>query len=83
MLVCVLTGFSSGLPLYVIYQLIPAWLRTESIGLKEIGFFALVGIPYSWKFIWSPLMDRYSFPVLGHRRGWMLITQLGIGVSIA
>jgi PAT family beta-lactamase induction signal transducer AmpG len=83
MLVCVLTGFSSGLPLYVIFQLIPAWLRTESIGLKEIGFFALVGIPYSWKFIWSPLMDRYSFPLLGHRRGWMLITQLGIAASIA
>ncbi len=83
MLVCVFTGFTSGLPLYVIYQLIPAWLRTEQIGLKEIGFFALVGIPYSWKFLWSPVMDRYSFPLLGHRRGWMLITQIGIAASIA
>ena len=82
MLVCVFTGFTSGLPLYVIYQLIPAWLRTEHIGLKEIGFFALVGIPYAWKFLWSPVMDRYSFPLLGHRRGWMLVTQLGIAVTI-
>lgn len=82
MLVCVFTGFTSGLPLYVIYQLIPAWLRTEQIGLKEIGFFALVGIPYAWKFLWSPVMDRYSFPMLGHRRGWMLFTQLGIAVTI-
>ncbi len=83
MLICIFTGFSSGLPLYVIYQLIPLWLRDQGVGLAEIGFFALVGVPYTWKFIWSPLMDRFSLPVLGHRRGWMLLTQLLLLLAIA
>ena len=83
MLICIFTGFSSGLPLYVIYQLLPLWLRDQGVGLAEIGFFALVGVPYTWKFIWSPLMDRFSFPMLGHRRGWMLLTQLFLLVAIA
>ena len=83
MLICIFTGFSSGLPLYIIYQLIPLWLRDQNIGLAEIGFFALVGVPYAWKFIWSPLMDRYSVPVLGHRRGWMLLTQILLLLAIA
>jgi PAT family beta-lactamase induction signal transducer AmpG len=82
MLICIFTGFSSGLPLYVIYQLLPLWLRDQGVGLAEIGFFALVGVPYAWKFIWSPLMDRFSFPMLGHRRGWMLLTQLFLLVAI-
>jgi PAT family beta-lactamase induction signal transducer AmpG len=82
MLICVFTGFSSGLPLYVIYQLIPYWLKAEGVGLKEIGFFALVGIPYTWKFVWSPFMDRYPLPFLGHRRGWMICTQLALLASI-
>lgn len=82
MLICVFTGFTSGLPLYIIIQLIPAWLRTEGVGLAEIGFFALVGFPYTWKFIWSPVIDRYTLPFLGHRRGWMFITQLALLVSI-
>jgi len=83
MLVCVFTGFTSGLPLYIIIQLIPAWLRVEGIGLAEIGFFALVGFPYTWKFIWSPFIDRYTLPFLGHRRGWMLVTQVALLISIA
>ncbi|NOX70166.1 MAG: AmpG family muropeptide MFS transporter [Gammaproteobacteria bacterium] len=83
MLICVFTGFTSGLPLYIIIQLIPAWLRVEGVGLAEIGFFALVGFPYTWKFLWSPLIDRYTLPFLGHRRGWMLVTQLALLVSIA
>ena len=83
MLICIFTGFSSGLPLYVIYQLLPLWLRDQGVGLAEIGFFALVGVPYTWKFIWSPLMDRFSLPVLGHRRGWMLLTQLLLLIAIA
>ncbi len=82
MLICVFTGFTSGLPLYIIIQLIPAWLRTEGVGLAEIGFFALVGFPYTWKFIWAPVIDRYTLPFLGHRRGWMFITQLALLVSI-
>lgn len=83
MLICVFTGFSSGLPLYVLIQLVPAWLRVEGVGLAEIGFFALVGFPYTWKFIWSPVIDRYTLPFLGRRRGWMLVTQLALLVSIA
>ncbi len=81
-LICVFTGFASGLPLYVLIQLVPAWLRVEGVGLKEIGFFALIGFPYTWKFLWSPVMDRYTLPFLGRRRGWMLVTQLALLVSI-
>lgn len=83
MLICAFTGFTSGLPLYIIIQLIPAWLRVEGVGLAEIGFFALVGFPYTWKFLWSPVMDRFTLPFLGHRRGWMFVTQLALLVSIA
>lgn len=82
-LTCVFTGFTSGLPLYVLIQLVPAWLRVEGVGLAEIGFFALVGFPYTWKFLWSPVMDRYTLPFLGRRRGWMLVTQLALLASIA
>ena len=82
MLICVFTGFTSGLPLYIIIQLVPAWLRTEGVGLAEIGFFALVGFPYTWKFLWSPFIDRYTLPFLGHRRGWMFVSQLALLVSI-
>jgi len=76
MLICVFTGFSSGLPLYLLFQMVPYWLRTEGIGLAEIGFFALVQIPYTWKFLWAPIMDRYTLPFLGRRRGWILLAQL-------
>ena len=82
LLICLFTGFASGLPLFILYQLVPAWLRTEGVGLKEIGFFALVGIPYTWKFVWSPLMDRYAPSTLGRRRSWMLITQILMLASI-
>lgn len=83
MLICVFTGFTSGLPLYIVIQLIPAWLRVEGIGLAEIGFFTLVGLPYTWKFLWSPVMDRYTLPFLGRRRGWMFVTQLALMAIIA
>jgi MFS transporter, PAT family, beta-lactamase induction signal transducer AmpG len=82
MLICVFTGFSSGLPLYLLINLLPAWLRSEGVDLKTIGFFTLVQFPYTWKFLWSPLLDRYAFPVLGRRRGWMLVTQLTLLASI-
>ena len=81
-LICVFTGFTSGLPLYVLFQLIPAWLRIEGVGLAEIGFFALVQFPYAWKFLWSPIIDRFTLPFLGHRRGWMLLTQVVLLLSI-
>lgn len=82
MLLCVFTGFSSGLPLYLLLNLLPAWLRSEGVNLKTIGLFALIQFPYTWKFLWAPLLDRYA-PPLGRRRGWMLITQMGLLLSIA
>jgi len=81
MLICVFTGFSSGLPLYLLLNLLPAWLRSEGVNLKTIGFFALIQFPYTWKFLWSPLLDRYRLP-LGRRRGWMLLSQLGLLFTI-
>jgi PAT family beta-lactamase induction signal transducer AmpG len=75
------------MPLYVLISLVPAWLRTEGVGLKEIGLFSLIGLPYVWKFLWSPLLDRYSLPLLfyrpGLRRSWMLSTQLLLLITLA
>ncbi len=82
MLICIFTGFASGMPLYVLFQLVPVWLREGGVSLAEIGLFSLVGIPYTWKFLWAPMMDRYVPPFLGRRRGWMLLTQIALVVSI-
>ena len=69
MLICVFTGFASGLPLYLLLNLIPAWLKTEGLSLKAIGAFALIQFPYTWKFLWAPLLDRFGIlPLLGRRR---------------
>lgn len=81
MLICVFTGFSSGLPLYILISLLPAWLRSEGVDLKAIGLFSLISLPFTWKFIWAPLFDRFT-PPLGRRRGWLLITQLALLFSI-
>src|SRR5258706_13417106 len=83
MLICVFTGFSSGLPLYLLLNLLPAWLRTEGINLKVIGAFALIQFPYTWKFLWAPSLDRTVVSTFGRRRGWMLLTQLGLMATIA
>jgi MFS transporter, PAT family, beta-lactamase induction signal transducer AmpG len=77
MLICIFTGFSSGLPLYILISLVPAWLRSEGVDLKSIGLFALIQLPYTWKFLWSPLFDRY-IPPLGRRRGWLIIAQTAL-----
>ncbi len=82
MLTCVMLGFTSGLPLFMLYNLLSAWLKAEQVDLKSIGLFALVGFPYTWKFVWSPLMDRFHFPLLGRRRGWMFVTQLALLAAI-
>lgn len=82
-LIATLLGISSGLPLYVLYQTIPAWLKDYGVDLKEIGLFQLIGIPYTIKFLWSPFLDKFKFPFLGQRRGWMLITQVLLIASIA
>ena len=81
MLICIFTGFSSGLPLYILISLLPAWLKSEGVSLKEIGLFALIGLPFTWKFIWAPLFDRFTLP-LGRRRGWLLITQIGLLITL-
>lgn len=75
MLICIFTGFTSGLPLYILISLVPAWLRSTGIDLKAIGLFALIQLPFTWKFLWAPLFDRY-IPPLGRRRGWLLATQI-------
>ena len=76
MLICLLNGFTAGLPIYFLLQLIPAWLKAENVDLKTIGFFGFVLVPYSFKYLWAPFVDRYVPPFLGRRRGWMLITQI-------
>jgi PAT family beta-lactamase induction signal transducer AmpG len=83
MVICAFTGFASGLPLFVLLQLVQAWLREEGVGLTEIGLFALAQLPYTWKFIWSPLAERYPLPFLGRRRGWMLVMQILLVVGFA
>ncbi|NMG75796.1 MFS transporter [Aromatoleum diolicum] len=84
MLICIFTGFSSGLPLYLLLNLVPAWLKTEGLSLKAIGAFALIQFPYTWKFLWAPLLDRFGIlPWLGRRRSWMLVSQLGLVATIA
>ena len=81
MLICIFTGFSSGLPLYILVSLLPAWLRSEGVNLKAIGLFALINLPFTWKFLWAPLFDRFT-PPLGRRRGWLIISQSLLLVSI-
>jgi len=78
-----LLGFASGLPLALTSGTLQAWMAVENVDIKTIGFFSLVGQAYVFKFLWSPLMDRYTPPFLGRRRGWLLITQLLLIIGIA
>lgn len=78
-----LLGVSSGLPLYLTNRTLQAWMRLEGVDLTTIGLFSLVALPYSLKFAWAPVIDRYVPPFLGRRRGWLLITQLAVLVAIA
>ncbi len=81
LLVVLLMGFSSGLPLLLIGSTLKAWLTEQGMDLKTIGFFSLVGLPYTWKFAWSPIMDRFA-PWPGRRRGWLLVSQSGLMISL-
>jgi PAT family beta-lactamase induction signal transducer AmpG len=76
LLVVTLLGFASGLPLALTGQALQAWLTLEGIDIATIGFLSLVGLPYTFKFLWAPLMDRFDLPWLGRRRGWLVLTQL-------
>ena len=80
-LLCIVTGFSSGLPLFVLISLLTAWLREGGVDLKAIGLLALVQFPYIWKFVWAPLCDRYGLP-MGRRRTWMLFSQIALMATI-
>lgn len=82
MLVALLMGFASGLPLLLTGSVLQAWLKDGGIDLKAIGLFALVGLPYTVKFLWSPLFDRYALPFFGRRRGWLLVTQLALAAAL-
>ena len=76
-------GFASGFPFYVVRDVLKLWLTDANVDLGTIGLFSAVALPYTWKFIWSPAMDGYTPPFLGRRRGWMLLTQIGLLILIA
>src|SRR5207249_12203876 len=71
-------GFASGLPLALTAGTLQAWLTVTGVDLRTIGIVTLVGLPYTLKFLWSRLMDRFVPPWLGRRRGWMIATQLAL-----
>ena len=81
--VVLLLGFASGLPLALTGGTLQAWMTTAGVDLKTIGIFTLVGLPYTLKFLWAPLMDRFVPPWLGRRRGWMIATQVALMLGIA
>ncbi len=78
MLIAALMGFGCGLPLLLTGSVLQAWLKDGGVDLARIGLFALVGLPYTLKFLWSPLFDRYSIQRMGRRRGWLLIAQAAL-----
>jgi MFS transporter, PAT family, beta-lactamase induction signal transducer AmpG len=81
-LAVLLLSFASGLPFNLTGFTLQAWLASEGLDIKTIGIFSLVGLPYVFKFLWAPLLDRYQPPVLGRRRGWIVIYQVCLAVSI-
>ena len=82
MLVSFLMGFSCGLPLLLTITVLQAWMKDENVDLSIIGMMALVGLPYTVKFLWAPFLDRFSLPFLGRRRGWLLISQILLAFAI-
>ena len=76
-----LLGFASGLPLALSAGSLQAWLTVSGVDIRTIGAFALAGLPYTFKFIWAPLLDRFEPPLAGRRRGWLAISQLALGAA--
>lgn len=83
MLVALLMGFACGLPLLLTVSLLQAWMKEAGVDLTVIGLMGLVGLPYTLKFVWAPVLDRYTLPFLGRRRGWLLVVQVALMVAIA
>jgi len=83
MLVAFVMGFNSGLPLLLTMSVLQAWMTDAGVDLTVIGLFALVGLPYTLKFLWAPFLDRFTLPFLGRRRGWLLVAQIALTASIA
>jgi PAT family beta-lactamase induction signal transducer AmpG len=83
MLVALIMGFACGLPLLLTISVLQAWMTDAGVDLTVIGMMALVGLPYTLKFLWAPFLDRFTLPFLGRRRGWMLLAQIALTVSIA
>lgn len=81
--VVMVLGFASGLPLALTGQALQAWLSVEGVDVATIGFLSLVGLPYTFKFLWAPLMDRFDLPWLGRRRGWLVLSQLLLAAGLA
>ena len=82
LLVLILLGFASGLPLFLTGSTLKLWLTDEGLSLGTIGLFSFVTLPYSLKVFWAPFLDRYALPGLGRRRGWMMLMQLGMAVAL-
>ena len=83
LLVLMLLGFASGLPLYLTGATLKAWMTDQGLSLATIGLFSSVSLPYTLKVFWAPLLDRYALPGLGRRRGWMLAMQFAMAASLA
>lgn len=83
MLVTLLMGFACGLPLLLTISVLQAWMKEEGVDLTVIGMISLVGLPYTLKFLWAPVLDRFTLPFLGRRRGWLLIAQVTLIFSIS
>jgi PAT family beta-lactamase induction signal transducer AmpG len=77
-----LMGFSCGLPYLLTASTLQAWMTDQHVDLKAIGLFALVRIPYNFKFLWAPFVDKFSLPFMTHRRGWILVTQIFLALMI-
>lgn len=76
-----LLSLSSGLPLGIVLYVVPSWMEKAGVDIKTIGVLTLAQAPYAFKFLWSPLMDRYAIPRLGRKRGWILLGQLALALS--
>jgi len=83
MMIAGIMGFSSGMPLLLTMSVLQAWMKDEGVDLTVLGITTLLGLPYTIKFVWAPLLDSYRLPFLGRRRGWLLVVQLALALAIA